>query len=106
MVLSKVVVSPDMLGRVLAVDYGLALLSEATAAAIAGLLLDNLSLSPMQVSLIMGILGGSFFVSWFLFSLSRMADIVVKPNISEDKEENYGSSSKQIIDDEMEVEAC
>ena len=98
--------SPDMLGRVLAVDYGLALLSEATAAAIAGLLLDNLSLSPMQVSLIMGILGGSFFVSWLLFAMSKMADVVVKAHATVDKEEECGSSSEQIIDNGTEVEAC
>ena len=89
----KAVVSPDMLGRVLAVDYGLALLSEAAAAVIAGLLLDNFSLSPMQVSLIMGILGGSFFVSWLLFALSKMADVAVKAHVPVEKEEEYDSSS-------------
>ncbi len=57
-----------MLGRVVAVDYGLALLTESLSAVIVGSVLqDGLDLNALQVSTIMGIVAFVLFIGWLIF---------------------------------------
>lgn len=68
-ILLQMIVKNDMLGRVVAVDFGLALLSEATSAACAGLLQDEIHLSARQISDIMGLVALAMFILWTFFKL-------------------------------------
>jgi predicted MFS family arabinose efflux permease len=68
-ILLQMVVKNDMLGRVVAVDFGLALLSEAASATLAGLLQDDIHLSARQISDIMGLVALAMFVLWTFFKL-------------------------------------
>jgi len=79
------VVKPDMLGRVLAVDYGLALLSEASSAVVAGLMLDDLGFSAMKVCIIMGMIAILFFFISYFFTLYR-GDEVLKADVEEEED--------------------
>ncbi len=57
-----------MLGRVVALDYGLALLAESLSAVIVGSVLqDGLGLDARQVSTIMGIVAFALFLGWLIF---------------------------------------
>jgi MFS family permease len=67
-VLLQLVVKPEMLGRVVAIDYGFALAAEASSAMVAGLLQDNYKLKPRDVSSIMGIEALFFFIVWTCYS--------------------------------------
>lgn len=57
--------SNHMLGRVMALDYALATLSEAIAAMIGGILLDMTDLSPENISFIMALVA---IVTLFLWA--------------------------------------
>lgn len=61
---------PDMLGRVMAVDYALALTSEASSAMLAGTLLD-LPQTPYQVSIVLSYIATFFFIVWVLYGIRR-----------------------------------
>jgi hypothetical protein len=67
-VLLQLAVKTDMLGRVVAVDYGFALAAEAFSAMVAGLLQDNYNVKPRAVSTIMGIEALFFFTLWSCYS--------------------------------------
>ena len=58
-----------MLGRVLSVDYGLALASESLSAVLAGVLQDNYGLNANQVSAIFAIVGFMVFGIWLLYRI-------------------------------------
>lgn len=62
--------SPEKLGRVLSVDYALALLCESFGALISGLLMDNYHFEPEQVSLVMATTGAILSVFWIIYHLS------------------------------------
>jgi MFS family permease len=68
-ILLQMVVKNEMLGRVVAVDFGLALLSEAASATCAGLLQDEIHLSARQISDIMGLVALAMFILWTMFQL-------------------------------------
>lgn len=68
-VLLQKFVKPEMLGRVIALDYGFALAAEGSSSMIAGLLQDDLGLSARQVSLIMGVLACVFFGMWLIYGI-------------------------------------
>jgi len=58
-----------MLGRVVAVDYALAMLSESISALMGGVLQDGAGMTAAQVSLIMAIVALATLVVWgFYFS--------------------------------------
>ncbi|KAL3782140.1 hypothetical protein ACHAWO_007500 [Cyclotella atomus] len=59
--------SNNMLGRVMALDYALATLSEAIAAMAAGLLQDNAELTPESVSFIMALIAVITLFMWALY---------------------------------------
>ena len=65
--LLQVLSEPQMLGRVLSVDYGLALASESFSAVIAGVLQDKYGLNANQVSAVFAILGLMAFGIWFSY---------------------------------------
>jgi uncharacterized membrane protein len=56
-----------MLGRVMALDYALATLSEAIAAMAGGLLQDKAKLTPESVSFIMGLVAVTTLLLWALY---------------------------------------
>jgi len=58
---------PEMLGRVFAVDYGLATVCDASSSILTGLLLDRSSLSARGVSTIMLILSIITYLGWLSF---------------------------------------
>ena len=58
-----------MLGRVVAIDYGLALAFEALSATLAGILQDNVGLNAREVSTILGIAALALFVLWLCYSI-------------------------------------
>ena len=60
---------PDMLGRVMAVDYGLALTGESLSALIVGILQDRMGMSAMKVSSFMGYIAVFMFVLWLAYRL-------------------------------------
>lgn len=62
--------SPEKLGRVLSVDYALALLCESFGALTSGILMDNYHFEPEQVSLLMATTGAILSVFWIIFHLS------------------------------------
>jgi len=66
-VLLQMVVKSDMLGRVVAIDYGLALAAEALSSMVAGLLQDKCHISPRAVSMMMGGLAIAFFILWLCY---------------------------------------
>lgn len=57
----------NMLGRVMALDYALATLSEAIAAMVGGLLQDKAKLTPEKVSFIMGLVAVTTLLLWALY---------------------------------------
>mmetsp|Transcript_15811 Transcript_15811/g.19277 ORF Transcript_15811/g.19277 Transcript_15811/m.19277 type:complete len:525 (-) Transcript_15811:130-1704(-) len=57
---------PDMLGRVMALDYGLALAGESVSAMLAGILQDNFGMSAMEVSNVFGGVAFFLFILWSL----------------------------------------
>mmetsp|Transcript_2402 Transcript_2402/g.3513 ORF Transcript_2402/g.3513 Transcript_2402/m.3513 type:complete len:467 (+) Transcript_2402:100-1500(+) len=61
--------APEMLGRVMAIDFALATAAEAASALLCGFLQDIGGLSPDQVSLVMGILAATFFSLGMLYHL-------------------------------------
>ena len=61
--------SPEMLGRVLAVDYALALLAEALSAFYAGLLIDKGGLSAYEVSFVLAIETLGFTLLWTVYTI-------------------------------------
>jgi Bacterial protein of unknown function (DUF894). len=67
-VLIQLAVKPEMLGRVVAIDYGFALAAEACSAMIAGLLQDNYNVKPREVSTVMGMEALFFFMLWYCYS--------------------------------------
>ena len=73
-------VQPDMLGRVTAIEYGLALASEAFSATISGLLQDDFGLSARQVSSIMGVVGLCFFAMWLCYRIFGSAALLQTPH--------------------------
>lgn len=58
---------PEMLGRVAAMDYSLALLAECASALIAGLMQDHLHMKAEEVALYLGTFGLCCGVCWSLF---------------------------------------
>lgn len=88
----QALVRPDMLGRVLAVDYGLALLFEASSAVCVGWFLDEIGLTTMQVCIILGCVAVIFFFIWWLFSIYG-GDQTIKTPI--DSEEDQRDSLKK-----------
>lgn len=63
--------SDDMLGRVSAVDYGFATLSEGTSAVLASMLHDRFGISAQGVSYFISIIGLSMVVIWSKFHLNE-----------------------------------
>ncbi len=61
---------PEMLGRVMAVDYGLALTGESLSAMLVGILQDKWGMSAMEVCLYMGYIAMFLFILWFVYRLS------------------------------------
>lgn len=59
--------SSSMLGRVVAVDYSLAMLSESVSALLGGILQDDAGLSAAQVSLIMAIVALTTLFMWGIY---------------------------------------
>jgi predicted MFS family arabinose efflux permease len=59
--------APGQLGRVLAVDYALALATEACSALLAGILQDYVKFTAEQVSLVMAGIGISLFSCWTVY---------------------------------------
>lgn len=59
--------SISMLGRVSAVDYALATLSEAFSALLGGVLQDDIGMSAAQVSLIMALVASATLVIWAIY---------------------------------------
>jgi membrane protein implicated in regulation of membrane protease activity len=55
------------LGRVLAADYALALLMEALAAYICGVLMDHVGLSAYQVSFVLAVLTSILTAFWYWY---------------------------------------
>lgn len=70
-VLLQMVCDSDYLGRVVAVDFGLALTSEAFSAMAAGILQDNFDFTPREVSALMGILAIVFFFLWLYYRIFK-----------------------------------
>lgn len=62
--------SDEMMGRVLAVDYALALLSEAIAAFATGYLEDNTNLLAHEVALVMAIVGTILTLIWLVYHIN------------------------------------
>lgn len=62
--------SLDMLGRVLAIDYALALLTEASTAYLCGILQDIYSFSANSVCNVMGSIGLFIFFCWAIFHIT------------------------------------
>jgi MFS family permease len=60
----------QMMGRVLAIDYALALLGEAAAAYLCGVLMDRADLSAYQVSFYLAILSLVLFLTWSWYHIS------------------------------------
>lgn len=73
-ILLQIYSKPDMLGRVMAVDYALALTSEASSAMLAGILLD-LPQSPYQVSIVLSYIATFLFIVWVLYGIRRSQNI-------------------------------
>lgn len=69
-ILLQLVVKDEMLGRVVAMDFGFALLSEALSATCAGMLQDIFHLSARQISQIMGYTALVMFVTWAIISIN------------------------------------
>ena len=59
--------APSMLGRVLSIDYSLALLSEAFSAYLAGRLRDDAGLSIEEVSFVLGSLAATTLAIWVIY---------------------------------------
>ena len=57
-----------MLGRVLAVDYAVALVGEAASALMTGLLQDK-GMSPSEVSGLLSYIAGFFFLVWSIYGI-------------------------------------
>jgi len=74
-VLLQLAVKSDMLGRVVAIDYGFALAAEACSAMVAGLLQDNYNVKPREVSSIMGMEALFFFTLWWCYSTFGSDDV-------------------------------
>jgi hypothetical protein len=64
-----------MLGRVAAVDYAIATLSEALSALLAGLLQDDADISAEHVSLIMALVASATLVIWIIY-FSRVSTTI------------------------------
>jgi hypothetical protein len=58
---------PDMLGRVIAVDFALALFGESFSALLVGEILDGLGFTAREVSLLMGYTAVFIFVLWSIY---------------------------------------
>ena len=58
-----------MLGRVLSIDYSLALASESLSALLAGVLQDSFGLTAMQVSTVFAIVGFFTFGLWLWYRI-------------------------------------
>ncbi len=56
-----------MLGRIVATEFGLAMLTEAASAMLAGILQDNYHLSPDEVTYVMAGSSLFFFVLWLAY---------------------------------------
>jgi MFS family permease len=65
----------SMLGRVVAVDYAIATLSEALSALLAGLLQDNAGISAANVSLSMALVASATLVIWIIY-FSRVSSTI------------------------------
>lgn len=61
--------TPEKMGRVLAVDYALALLTESFSALLCGVLQDHVGLSPEHVSLMMAATGGVVVIMWSIYHI-------------------------------------
>lgn len=59
--------APEKLGRVLALDYALALMMDAFAALFSGALQDDFQLSPEQTSLTMAAIGFALVLPWIVY---------------------------------------
>ena len=57
------------MGRVLAVDYAFALLTESFSALLCGVLQDHVGLSPEQVSFLMAVIGGVVVIVWSIYHI-------------------------------------
>ena len=66
-VLLQSVASPEKMGRVLALDYAVALLTETVSALLAGILQDQADFTAEQVSLLMAAGAGVACLSWAVF---------------------------------------
>lgn len=77
-VLIQMVVTSDMLGRVVAIDYGLALAAEAFSAVVAALLQDRYNVSPREVSMMMGGEAIFFLVLWFCYRIFKSDAIFIE----------------------------
>ncbi|KAI2508533.1 Transmembrane secretion effector [Fragilaria crotonensis] len=61
--------TPEKMGRVLAVDYALALLTESFSALLCGVLQDHVGVSPEHVSLMMAATGGVVVIMWSIYHI-------------------------------------
>jgi hypothetical protein len=86
-----VLVKPEMLGRVTAIDFGFGLAAEALSAIVTGLLLDKFGYTPDHVAFLMGYLALLFFASWSCYcvfgssSALRTTYSYANVNISQEK---------------------
>lgn len=85
--------SPNMMGRVLATDFAIALLAEALSAYYCGVLLDKHGLSAYQVSFILAIFSLVLTIAWTVYHSSGHGALkyrkdVLHPDIPEESGEN------------------
>ena len=94
-VLIQMVVTSDMLGRVVAIDYGLALAAEALSAVVAALLQDRYNVSPREVSMMMGGEAIFFLVLWFCYRIFKSDAIFIEAQ----GEQNESSTDEEATGD-------
>ena len=77
----------EMMGRVLAVDFGLALLAEATSAYVAGVLQDQSHLGAHQVALVMSCIGFCLAGGWLWYHMEGNGAGAAAPEDEEEKKQ-------------------
>lgn len=80
-ILLQTFADPEKLGRVLSVDYALALLCESMGALASGLLMDKLNFEAEEVCLVMAVLGAILSICWTIYHLS--GGVAAQTNIDE-----------------------
>ena len=93
---------PNKLGRVMSVDYALALLLEAVSAALCGVLIDKVGMPLDQICLLMGLLSTFILVLWWQYHCAGCGAVAYQPTTArkeqneddEDNPERYTSTSE------------